>query len=86
MTGGSWHKAAEDAAFFPYSYIIYALLSDKRDLGEKEVSYMYKCRDCAGDFEEPEVFFESRPVGRESFSVCPYCGSFCYGEAGTEGI
>lgn len=47
---------------------------------------MFKCRDCAGAFDEPEVYFEIRPAGREQFSVCPYCGSFCYGEDGTEVI
>lgn len=47
---------------------------------------MLECGDCAGEFEAPLVYYESRPVGREKFSVCPYCGSFCYGEAGREAV
>ena len=46
---------------------------------------MYKCRDCAGEFDQPEVYYELRPVGREEFCVCPCCGSFCYGESEREG-
>lgn len=41
---------------------------------------MYKCNDCGGEFEEPETYGESRPVGFEKFSVCPYCGFSNYEE------
>ena len=45
---------------------------------------MYKCRECGGEFEEPETYNEMRPVGYERFDCCPYCGRRDYGEIAEE--
>lgn len=43
---------------------------------------MYRCNDCGGEFEEWELseYKESRPIGFETFSCCPYCGRRDYEE------
>lgn len=41
---------------------------------------MYRCNDCGGEFEEPEIYSESRPVGYESFAVSPCCQNTNYEE------
>ena len=36
---------------------------------------MYRCDNCGAEFDHSETVTESRPVGAESYQVCPMCGS-----------
>ena len=43
--------------------------------------YMYKCRDCGAEFDEPYVYYERHGFTYGSFekwSECPHCGSCDY--------
>ena len=45
---------------------------------------MYKCSDCGAEFETPDTYYETRPVGREKFSCCPMCQNLGFDETGEE--
>lgn len=36
---------------------------------------MYRCNSCGEVFDHSETVTESRPLGEESYQVCPICGS-----------
>lgn len=36
---------------------------------------MFKCESCGAEFDHSETVTEPRPVGAESYQVCPVCGS-----------
>lgn len=36
---------------------------------------MFKCEACGAEFDHSLTVTESRPVGEESYQVCPICGS-----------
>lgn len=36
---------------------------------------LYICLECCNTFNKPGTYSESRPIGRESFSCCPFCNS-----------
>lgn len=36
---------------------------------------MFRCNSCGAEFDHSETVTESRPVGEESYQVCPMCGS-----------
>lgn len=43
--------------------------------------YIYRCKDCGEEFDEPAVHIENHPEvewGEEYWEVCPHCGSFNY--------
>ena len=52
---------------------------------------MLKCDDCGNTFEAEDLDYYTECVGEfwgspayETFYVCPYCGSDCYGECDEE--
>ena len=47
---------------------------------------MYKCDDCGAEFESPDTYYESRPIGWEEFACCPMCESLNYDEYREEDI
>ena len=36
---------------------------------------MFRCNSCGAEFDHSETVIEPRPLGAESYQVCPMCGS-----------
>lgn len=36
---------------------------------------MFRCNGCGSEFDHSETVTESRPLGEESYQVCPVCGA-----------
>ena len=45
---------------------------------------MYRCNNCGAEFERPDTYCESRPIGTERFSCCPMCQNLGFKESGED--